>query len=52
MNEEFEWKAAQREAARQELVRRAAEEQTTMATWCVAWFAQAERLGLKEQKTC
>ncbi len=48
MNEEFEWKAAQREAARQELISQAAEERRMEAEWCAAWFAQAKRLGLVE----
>jgi len=46
------WKARQREAARQELIRRAAAEQKTAAEFCAAWFAMAERLSLKEPQTC
>ena len=49
---EFEWKAAQREEARRELVRRAAADQKTVAEFCAAWFAMAERLCLKEPQSC
>lgn len=51
---EFDWKASQREAARQELVKRAAAEQKTAAEFCAAWFAMAERIGLqaKEPQSC
>lgn len=48
---EFEWKAAQREEARRELVRRAAAEQKTVAEFCAAWFAMAARIGLVEAQS-
>lgn len=47
---EFEWKASRREEARLELVRRAAAEQKTAAEFCAAWFAMADRLGLKAEE--
>ncbi len=49
---EFEWKAAQREAARQEIIKRAAADQKTAAEWCAAWFAMTKKLGLKEDQLC
>lgn len=47
MNEQ-DWKAAQNEAAKQELIRRSAEERRMEAEWCAAWFSQAERIRLKD----
>lgn len=49
---EFDWKAAQREADRQEILRRAAADQKAAAEWCAAWFAMAERIGIKEPQSC
>lgn len=50
MSEES-WKAARREEARRELVRRAAAEQKTAAEWCAAWFDMAARIGLAEAQS-
>lgn len=48
---EFEWKAARREEARREILRRAAAEQKTAAEWCAAWFDMAARLWLVEDRS-
>lgn len=46
---EQQMKDRQREAARQEIKRRALADQKTAAEWCVAWFAMTARLFRRQR---